>query len=777
MSDVMNDSFQKLLLLFLANRQLLPLSASSMGKYNNKRTQAAAQALRNTPARSRFSKGPPNKNGRGGGRGRGRSNNDNGGRGGRGGNTSKTTTTTSRVIDKIQHRVDPQYSTTTSTSGTHQSNNNNVATTEQALKYLDKSKLDKITISLDTQNVISQLLQDFGILNAQVIKDSLDDDDVENDDQFVDEDDDDEAYYDDDDENDADAVLVEKSQARQIRSSIVENDYDEDEYEGNDVDTYRRWNDGELVDYVDDEADDDDENNDAVNLEEAANDVVDYTDNKVYKYLAQQLSFTADQAVRACAAMEGWEGMAAINKTSDDDEKKFKKGTSNEDTQLELALDWLCLHLTQEELQHGFTPNPNPPTKQSDTQKKGADLRIRAIPHPSISVLSTPIEVQAKEWAKSLKLQERTLKLVRLGFHHADAMKACNQIDFESTNNMSIHLSEQRMDPAIPILLSQLQQEALVNEEISEPRQHQETVEETLEQRLQELEALQAIYEDHLLIIHGNAGGIDESSNSVISDYYILTLTPSQPFEPPARTEDCQLFVFMQEGYPTTTIPLLMFVNPSFPPTLLRLINIQLHQRAYRELLGNPVVFETVSFLEEELPDMHTLFVKGQRKKEFDAEQTRLLRQRAKEVEESEQIMMLDDMASDSKSLSRRQRAKLKAAEKAYDRPDQLEHLNKEYRRKQDIRVQDAQQQNAQIRSLYAHEAIKRRQREIIEEEAERMARSAMTAALNQGETMEDARKASETVRNESLRENGITVEGNAEEVETGKHNGSKKDQ
>jgi hypothetical protein len=46
-----------------------------MGRCNNQRTQAAAEALRNTPARARFSKRPPSSSS-GRGRGRGRHNNN-----------------------------------------------------------------------------------------------------------------------------------------------------------------------------------------------------------------------------------------------------------------------------------------------------------------------------------------------------------------------------------------------------------------------------------------------------------------------------------------------------------------------------------------------------------------------------------------------------------------------------------------------------------------------------------------------------------------------------
>ena len=143
---------------------------SVIGRCNNRRTQAAAETLKNTPARARFSKGPPRRNnkgrtsnnrdgnssgGGGGGRGRDRGGNS-GGQGGqgqgrgRGGSKTQQTAVTARVITKIQHRQTQQESQTAKSK---------VATTAQALQYVDKTKLDKIHLPNDVLENITTLLE------------------------------------------------------------------------------------------------------------------------------------------------------------------------------------------------------------------------------------------------------------------------------------------------------------------------------------------------------------------------------------------------------------------------------------------------------------------------------------------------------------------------------------------------------------------------------------------------------------------------------------------
>ena len=166
-----------------------------------------------------------------------------------------------------------------------------------------------------------------------------------------------------------------------------------------------------------------------------------------------------------------------------------------------------------------------------------------------------------------------------------------------------------------------------------------------------------------------------------------------------------------------------------------------------------------MAYLEDNLPTLHKEFCNEQRRKEFEAEQARLLRQRQIEMEKSEKAMELlynKTAASEggtgvesASGLGRRQKAKLKAAEKAFDRPEQAKALYKEYRRKQDERVKAAQEQNtsANVRATKAQQAILNRQKELIDEEAERAARKALNNAFRDGKSKEEAREAAEKPR------------------------------
>jgi hypothetical protein len=711
-----------------------------MGRCNNKRTQAAALAMRNTPARSRFSKGPP---GRGNNNKQQQHKGDFAGRGGGGGGRGNAQQH-ARVIDKIQHRVDPQHSTAATTVTP------DVASTSESLRYLDKTKLDEIVLSEKTQALMESLLKDLGVVE----KSSSDDVNEEeaSEEEGHDQDECDEDYVDDD-------VLLEQSDARRvsnIRQDFLDDDDDDEEL----VTAYaatraEREKDEEAF-----------QSNDAQQEETPAKDDNDefLKDHKAFLHLTQQLSFTHDQAARACRAIDGWEEAVALTDTETTC-KGDKKKSNNE---LELAMDWLCLHLSEDDLKRGFRPNPDPPKQHSnDNPASKTAIKVKAIPHPSISISSKPIAEQAKEWARSLRLQERTVALVRLGFHHAEALQACDETAGGNDNRDEAAASCE-FDPAVPLLLTKLRNEVLPDfEEIGADAA--EELEMALEEQTQELEALQAIYDDQLEIIHGKNSADDTTLQSV--DRYVIAIKPVQPLPSPARSNDCRLHVLLQDGYPHRTIPLLMLVNESLPPTFLRRINSLLHQKA-QELLGTPAVFETVSFLENDLFDHYSTFLREQRRKEFEAEQVRLLRQRKAEMEEAERIMDMQyhaqyDPNGEGSKVGRRQRAKLKAAEKAYDRPDQMEELNKEYRRRQDARVEDAQTQNAQVRATYAQLAIARRQQERIQEEAEMAARSAMSASLNRGDGVETAREVAQRARYRVLQEHGIKVPGDGGEKGT----------
>jgi hypothetical protein len=176
---------------------------------------------------------------------------------------------------------------------------------------------------------------------------------------------------------------------------------------------------------------------------------------------------------------------------------------------------------------------------------------------------------------------------------------------------------------------------------------------------------------------------------------------------------------------------------------------VKLYQKAF-QMIGTPVVFEIVSFIGDSVTEWQKEFMQEQRRKEFDAEQTRLLRQRDGLVKKFGNVVATQYAFADSGGrLGRRQRAKLKAAAKAYDRPDHMAQLEEERKRRQAARVADVKYQNSQIRSQYAQDAIMKREQQRIEEEAERSARIAMNAAYNSGKSPQEARAAAELKRQE----------------------------
>ena len=764
-----------------------------MGRRNNAKAQAAAAALKNTPARARFSKGPPNarrntrgkRRGDGGGAegsngttGGGRGQGGRGAGGGRGGQGSRRTTeATARVIDKIQNRVQQQERGQLHPQ--QQPQTGRVANATEALQHVDASKLDEIVITPTTQDLISKLLEDLGIVstrnspidkttNLPPTSSSGRRTSQSEQEGFV-------------DEIELDDRLLEASNAR--RGTM--NDYTvigygvDDVYNDDFDDTY--YEHGDYPDGHDDDnddVDDDDESRSEAsetdsNIEDKSIDEREdrsgdenFEESHIFIHLTQHLSFTNDQAKRVCSAIDGWEGLTAAadgdtTKSAEGNDESTSSQRKKSDERLqEIAMDWLCLHLTEDELAKGFRPNPNPSKKAVDAKKSRP--AIKAISHPSISVISNPL-LEAKEWAKSEKLQKRALAFTRLGFHHSDAIVACNANTMDISNEPSAPQQNVPLDdPAISSLMQKLRDEALtgISAELDIHESSFVDANLTSEERKNELEALQAIYDDQIEILYDDgkrSPPVDETARNDVNidngpSRYCLNIVPSEELQPPANTSESKLFIFLQQGYPATETPLFLFVNTRLPPSLLRRINLRLYQKASK-LLGTPVVFEIVSFVCDSLAEWQTDFIKEQRRKEFDAQQARLSRSREVQAQKLEDVVAAQyELADDGVALGRRQKAKLKAAEKAYNQPDNLARLEEERKKRQAARIEEAKRQLGQTRSQYAQDAVMKRELERIEEEAERAARAAMNKAFNNGQSREEARAAAGKARKEILR-------------------------
>lgn len=740
-----------------------------MGRYNNKRTQAAAAALKNTPSRARFSKGPPNK----GGRPKRNNGNDNNNSNNNSNNNNNTrdhrrsnTAATERVIDKIQNRVEQQ---------THQqqqhATTSRVASAEESLRYLDKSKLDHLKLAPDVLQNITTLLENLGIKETSNVKSANKElgklqEPISN----VDEEEgnginmdtmEGESSYDDDDDGDGDSTFITRdlnvaknlNQGRIGGGNFGYNEYDDDAAENDLGDEYEHIprgpsSDGDWEGSTAEGSDGSDVSE--ADEQEDANDMEAFQENPVFLHLVQRLSFAQHEALRACQGIQDWQ---AVTQAAEDDDSANNKGHgTGQDTQesIALALDWLCLHLTDTELTRGLRPNPNPPATTSGPSKSGSVSligSIKAIPHHSISLAKDV--TNDKMWGRSLRIQERVLKfVVRLGFHHAEATLACEQTASEDESiDLALAKSPPEEDPALFRLLSTICNNNHCKE-LDLPLESTQTIDESYlenaaEERQEEIEALQAIYDDQIQIIPATSetGGMDKC---------IVQITPVEELQPPARSQDCKLHIFFRPGYPVSETPLFLFTNPSLPPTLLRRINEECAKNALLHL-GTAAIFQVVSHLSEILPDLHLSFIREQRRKEFEAQQLRLRKQAGHSLENA-----IDQQYDADGKLGRRQKARLKAAEKAYSRDDVRQQQAEEYRQKQQIRIQRVQEENANARAFHAEHAIRKREKELIEQEVEKAARSAMNAAFNRGENVEEARRAADKARAECLSEYGL---------------------
>lgn len=510
---------------------------------NSKRAQAASAASRNTPSRARFSKPPPSKKkgGRGGrGRGGGRGGNDNGGRGegrGRGGGRGRG-------------------------RGGGRGNNRNSklpsnATRSNVIDKLSKRVHDK---AKKRSEGTSKKAKASNHPLAGLDKSKLDE-------------------------------VVLSDELIQIVSKLLT---DLNVMESTPNSSYH----GEMKygDSNEMSVDGDDESIDSTDVEGDKSPLI--KDTPLFIHLTTQLSFSEDNAQRACA----WSNL-------NNDQEVKANGNGNETSladEMGLAMDWLCLHLSEDELKQGFKLNKNRNMKKSSS-KTALSIQsvntgaVRSIAHPSISV---PLD---KNWRESMSQQTRMLGFVRLGFHQSESIRACSEIkDVEVTHNPLEDVA------AIKLLLSMLEKEFLGEYVTTHGSLSAADLTYVESERKQEEEALQAIFEDKFKIR-------SEDCKQGLGQRYILSIEPNDDLQQPARAEESKLIVLIRPGYPVFCPPLLLFTNPTLPPSLLRRINIAIIEEAHQNV-GEPIVFSIVHFLSENLCDMQREFSEELRAKETKSE-------------------------------------------------------------------------------------------------------------------------------------------------------------
>jgi len=621
---------------------------------NSKRAQAAGAASRNTAARARFSKPPPNKKkgGRGGGRGgkggRGGRSGDSGGRGGRSGDSggrgsgrgngkgSGKGGDSGRSAASNASRANVIDKLSKRVQG--KVNDKSDISKKHPLAGIDKSKLDEVTLSEELVQIVTKLLTDLNVMESSAESTSSNLGKVQ--DSLVDE-----ASTDDND------------------NSIPSGFMNTEDIRGIDVEQEQK----------------DDCNPDSGK------------DSPLFLHLTKQFSFSAKHAMRACDAIQNWSLPTSDDKILEED------GSTDE---LGDAIDWLCLHLTEDELKQGFktfktkkkqnTNKLSSRSASSEILSDGTD-HVRVIAHPSISVAKSI--ASDKEWHESFSKEARMLGFVRLGFHKAESEQACLEAENKTVSN-----NPEDDGAAIKSLLLMLEKETLGNNAIkSLDSLAASDLDYVTFERDQEVVALQSIFDDKFEV-----RPVDKNNN--VGERYVLKIETNDKLRQPSRLEESKLHVLLREGYPVFSPPMFLFTNPTLPPSLLRRINVAMINQAH-QTVGDPLVFCMVSFLYDNLRDLQQAFTKEKRAEESKAEQRRkenrkIPTRKAHRIEEKKSV-----------------------------------HLTK------------------------AELAAQHRTKQLIEEEAENVSRSAMAKAFRMGKSVEEAREIALRARNECLQHHGYEGE------------------
>jgi RWD domain len=714
-----------------------------MGRCNNRRTQQAAQELRNTPSRARFSKGPPNRNKGKGGRGRGgrdgNTSNGNAGRGGRG--AAKVA-----VVDKLTKRVEQKQSNNASSAGPSLTK---ITRRRNPLANVDVSKLDELVLPEESLQEVLKILSDLKVKVVETLtkgpKDkeySYNDDDNNTDPTGIDNDAETDMNDGDDDNDEVEDYVNGRS-----NGSRQQQGYGYSEYENDEDGEYCQFQGytPNIAEDVDWEGGDDNDEQEQSELEKATRKAEKFRSDSVFIHLTSRLSFSEDTALLACAAIEDM-----VDSKPEDDEDGNKNSADfrlinqserkRQGEKLALAMDWLCLHLAEDELSKGFKPNPN---MNSPSILMGSGRTV-PIPHPSISV--APKITNDRDWKKSILVQDKIMKFLPLGFHHAEAYDTFKDYSVEQLEQES---NTKALDDPVSLrmLLGAVEKEVLEqdgNDNDGECQEHtQGDLDYAASERKEEEGALAAIYDDQFRII-------PEPGAAKGKYQYRIGITPLEPLREPARSDDCHLHVFIRPGYPAFETPLLLFRNSTLPPSLLRRVNEEL-VRHVRQTLGNASIFDVVTFLSSELPSLQEDFIKEQRTKEMAAEQIRMRREAGHVID--------DDDYDPYAKVGRRQRQKLKAAAKAFDLPEQQKQAEMERIEREKARTERVQAENKNIRQSMAERAIAKREKERQEEEIDAVYRAAISEALNNGDSVEDAREAASKAKLKYMREHGLLLE------------------
>ena len=760
-----------------------------MGRCNNRRAQERAAQDRNTPSRARFSKGPPKKNA---GRGGGRNSGGRGGRDGRGGR-GRGGRANESVVQKLQDRAKQQRADIGGISIVKKQavGGGQVRRKKHPMDGIDVSKLDVITLSPESVAIVERLLRAYNVWDGDVK-----DEEKESDEQF-------DAYdvsgtieeadeVDDTIESESESIQQKPLDQEQMDNdlsrhsfTLLHGDDSYDDYHGDyeDEPDYHNGRDVEMMidrqdqpreSYLDD-SDEDLESVQDIQKSQEDNDQI-LIESSLFRHLTQHYSFQQHHVIEALRASH--KRLYSVKQKSS--ELQEQTSPDDEGLLLEMAMDWLSLHLKESDLRRGFIvqkPSRDAATKTFMQSKglqdhPGLKQTIKAVPHESISLMPKLTETQYKketfEAMCQWKRQELSTEFVRMGFHMNEIELAMSAFQ-EQLNALfaTVDVSSEKHDTLVlhPVsILDGVVFKSLIqgvetvdgNASSLDPDLDKEMEEASMLERDQEKEVLEAIYAEDFLVLN--------------ESHCQITLNIAN-LAPPARSE-CHLHIFTRKGYPLTSPPTVWFVNTTLPPSLLRRISIYIQTKA-KELIGQPSVYDLVEFLVESV----SLW-----QKEFTDEETRIEENTSHEIDknvnadsdeenEDEIDFYTTTLTTEEiKKLSRRQRQKLRAAEKSYARDEirlekQRQKEANDEERRQRIRVEDST-----INSRRAEQVVEQRWRQWVEEEAEKAARRAMNDAFLRDEGREKAREAAEVARKEMLRFHGELDDSDKEDAATASH-------
>jgi hypothetical protein len=302
---------------------------------------------------------------------------------------------------------------------------------------------------------------------------------------------------------------------------------------------------------------------------------VDWTRDPIFLHLTQQLSFAPADAARA----------AQQPSSSTLADTPAARQTQN----LMVAMDWLCLHLSEQALEQGFRRRPQrpPPPKQRPFSQK-----------PPLLPAAPPADWQNLAWR-----EERAARYLRFGFFLREIM-AAQKDDVEETEEAA-PLRPVDNSPLLRKLLGRLERTVLGGAAPAVQAQpaDQEEDDETWADREEEREALASIYDDRFADIVNDCDGMDR---------YKIKLAAATNL-PTDGSSKSVLHVFLRRGYPTRQAPLLLCYNATLPAALLRHVNVRLMEFV-QERVGRPVIFDAVTMLSAELPAMQEYFILQQQR-------------------------------------------------------------------------------------------------------------------------------------------------------------------